>query len=264
MHVDIEGKVAVITGAGRGIGEGLAHRFSQERARLVLLERNAESLAQVAEALRGQGADVEAIHCDVSLPDQVQDAFDRAVSRFGTVHLLINNAGVAPAATVERMSVAEWEDTFANNTRSVMLCCQAAIPHFKAQRWGRVMNASSFAAIIPSHAFAAYAASKAAVNAFTRVLAAELGPWGVTVNAYAPGMVPTPLNHFAEARPERQAALLNTLAVRRWETPDDIASLLVFLSSDQAAYITGTLIDISGGKFAVQFPEIAYREAGQL
>jgi 3-oxoacyl-[acyl-carrier protein] reductase len=159
------------------------------------------------------------------------------------------------------MAVADWEDTFANNTRSVFLCSQAVIRHFKSQRWGRVLNTSSFAALVPSYAFAAYAASKAAVTTFTRVLAAELGPWNVTVNAVAPGMVPTLLSRFAEAKPERQTALLNTLAVRRWETPEDIASLLVFLASDHAAYITGTMIDVSGGKFCVQFPSLAYDAA---
>jgi 3-oxoacyl-[acyl-carrier protein] reductase len=95
-------------------------------------------------------------------------------------------------------------------------------------------------------------------------MASELGPWNVTVNAYAPGMIPTLLNHFADAPPERQRALLNTLAIRRWGTADEIASLLIFLSSEQACYITGSLIDTSGGKLTVQFPQSAYEESGLL
>lgn len=264
MHINLEGKVAIITGPGRGIGEGLAHRFAAEGARLVLLERDATALAQVAEALRERGAEVEAMVCDVRRPAEVAAAMERAATRFRRLDILINNAGVGFSCTVEAMSVDAWEETFAANTRGVFLCCQAVIPHMKRQRWGRILNASSFAAIIPSYAFSAYSASKAAVGSFTRVLAAELGPWQVTVNAYAPGMVPTALNRFAEAPPERKAALLDTLALRRWETPGDVASLLIFLASEQAEYITGAMIDVSGGKFAVQFPQLAYQEAGGL
>ena len=186
------------------------------------------------------------------------------MSRFGSLDVLINNAGIGPGGTVEKLSLADWEDNFATNVRGVFLCCRAVIPQMKRQRWGRILNAASFAAIVPSHGTAAYAATKSAVANMTRVIADEVGPWNVTANAYAPGMVPTLLNHFAEAPPERQTALLNSLSIRRWETPDDVASLLIFLSSDYASYITGTLVDVSGGKFAVQFPQASYQEAGLL
>lgn len=261
MLIDIQGKVVVITGAGRGIGEGLARRFGAEGTRLVLLERNGESLARVAAEV-AQRTDVEAITCDVSQADDVRSAVARAAARFGGIDVLINNAGVAPSATVEDMNLELWEDAFAVNTRGVFLCCQAVIPHMKKRRWGRILNASSFAAIVPSYAFAAYSASKAAVVSFTRVLAAELGPWDITVNSYAPGMIPTAMNRLHEAPAERRAQLLNTLAVRRWGGADDIASLLIFLASSQAEYITGALIDTSGGKFAVQFAQLAYQAAG--
>ncbi len=111
---------------------------------------------------------------------------------------------------------------------------------------------------MPSVGSAAYAASKAAVVSFTRVLASELGPWGITVNAYAPGMVPTAMNGFAGMPQADQDRLLDTLSLRRWETPDDVADLLVFLASDASAYITGTLLDVSGGKLATQIPARAH------
>ena len=123
---------------------------------------------------------------------------------------------------------------------------------------GRLLNAASFAAIVPSVGSAAYAASKAAVVQLTRVLASELGPHDITVNAYAPGMVPTAMNGFADLPAERQDRLLDTLSLRRWESPDDVADLLIFLASDQASYITGTLVDVSGGKLATQIPAVAH------
>ena len=127
------------------------------------------------------------------------------------------------------------------------------------QRSGRILNAASFAAIIPSVGGAAYAASKAGVESLTRVLAGEMGPYGVTVNAYAPGMIPTEMNGFVNRSPAEQDRLLDTLTLRRWGTPADVANLICFLASDLAGYITGTMIDISGGKFATQFPSAAYQ-----
>jgi 3-oxoacyl-[acyl-carrier protein] reductase len=121
-----------------------------------------------------------------------------------------------------------------------------------------ILNAASFAAIIPCIGSAAYAASKAGVYQFTRVLAGELGPWDITVNAYAPGMIPTTLNHFDELPQDKQDLLLDTLTLRRWGKKEDIAQLICFLASDSASYITGTMIDISGGKLATQVPKMAY------
>ncbi len=261
MDVNIAGQVTIITGAARGIGAALAQRFAGERARIALLDRDLDGVRQVAASLEATGAEVLALGCDVGSQAAVEAAVQAVVDRFGGVDVLINNAGVAPSGTIAQMDIAQWDETFQVNVRGVMLCCRAVIPHMQAKRRGRILNASSFAAIIPSYAFAAYASSKAAVASMTRVLAAELGPWNITVNAYAPGMVPTQMNKFAEAPEERQRALLDTLTIRRWESPDDLGPLLVFLSSDLASYITGTLIDVSGGKFSVQFPAVAHAAA---
>jgi 3-oxoacyl-[acyl-carrier protein] reductase len=132
----------------------------------------------------------------------------------------------------------------------------------KAQRSGRILNAASFAAILPIVGSAAYASSKAAVAQFSRVLAGELGPWNITVNAYAPGMVPTTMNNFADRSEAEQQRLLDTLTLRRWGDKADVARLLCFLASDLAGYITGTLVDVSGGKLATQIPRLAYEWAG--
>jgi 3-oxoacyl-[acyl-carrier protein] reductase len=128
----------------------------------------------------------------------------------------------------------------------------------KRQRSGRILNAASFAAIVPIVGSAAYAASKAGVHYFTRVLAGELGPWNITANCYSPGMIPTEINHFTEQPQERQDRLLDTLTLRRWGDARDVANLICFLASDLAGYITGTMIDVSGGKLATQIPSLAY------
>ena len=139
--------------------------------------------------------------------------------------------------------------------------CRAVIPAMKAQNSGRIINAASFAAIVPSVGSAAYAASKAAVVQFTRTLAGELGPWNITANAYAPGMIPTAMNGFAEMPEAAQERLLDTLSLRRWGDPAEVAELICFLASDAAGYITGTLVDVSGGKLATQVPRKAYEFA---
>jgi 3-oxoacyl-[acyl-carrier protein] reductase len=146
------------------------------------------------------------------------------------------------------------------NLKGMFLMCQAVLPVMKRQRSGRILNAASFAAIIPSVGGAAYAASKAGVRSLTRVLAGELGPFEITVNAYAPGMIPTAMNGFADRPEAEQQRLLDTLTLRRWGSPTDVANLVCFLASDLAGYITGAMIDVSGGKFATQMPWAAHRD----
>ena len=140
--------------------------------------------------------------------------------------------------------------------------CRAVAPIMKSQRSGRIINAASFAAIVPSVGAGAYAAAKSAVVQLTRTLAGELGPWDVTVNAYAPGMIPTELNGFLEKDRATQDRLLDTLTLRRWGDAREVCDLLCFLASDASRYITGTLIDVSGGKLATQLPQRAYELAG--
>ncbi|MGC4152458.1 MAG: SDR family oxidoreductase, partial [Propionicimonas sp.] len=157
---------------------------------------------------------------------------------------------------------ASWDVVHDINVKGVFHTCRAVAPVMKAQRSGRILNAASFAAILPIVGSAAYASSKAAVAQFSRVLAGELGPWNITVNAYAPGMVPTTMNNFADRSEAEQERLLDTLTLRRWGDKADVARLLCFLASDLAGYITGTLVDVSGGKLATQIPRLAYEWAG--
>ncbi len=177
--------------------------------------------------------------------------------------MLVNNAGIFVEGLVEELTDEAWDRCFAVNVGGTFKMCRAVIPIMKAQQSGRIINAASFAAIVPSIGSAPYAAAKSAVVQFSRTLAGELGPWNVTVNAYAPGMIPTAMNGFDLMDQSAQDRLLDTLTLRRWGRAEEVADLLCFLASDAAAYVTGTLVDVSGGKLATQLPQEAYRRRAE-
>jgi 3-oxoacyl-[acyl-carrier protein] reductase len=261
VHIDLTNRVAIVTGGGRGIGRAIARTLAAEGAVVTVFDRRRDLLAEVRDEWAANEWPGLQLDCDIRNAASVAEAVDAVAATLGRIDILVNNAGVADSARVEAMSEAIWDGNLEANLKGTFLMCRSVAPVMKRQRSGRILNAASFAAIIPSIGGAAYAASKAGVVAFTRVLASELGPWNVTVNSYAPGMIPTEMNHFADRSPEDKEKLLDTLTVRRWGRPEDVASLVVFLCSDQAAYITGALIDTSGGKYATQFPSIAWDEA---
>jgi 3-oxoacyl-[acyl-carrier protein] reductase len=264
MHINLAGRVAVVTGAGRGIGHDLVHRLAQEGVSTVALDVDEANLETLGRELGATGVPASQLVCDVRDSARIAEVVAEAQDRYGRIDILVNNAGVAVGGPVESMSEETWRFSQDVNVTGTFLMCQAVVPIMKEQRHGRIINASSFAAIVPSVGGTAYGAAKAAVAHFTRALAGELGPWDITANAYAPGMVPTEMNHFAERPEDVQEQLLDLLTLRRWGTSEDIGNLICFLASDQAGYITGTLIDVSGGKLATQVPRAAYdRAAGK-
>jgi 3-oxoacyl-[acyl-carrier protein] reductase len=261
MHIDLRGKVAIVTGAGRGIGREIAGTLAGEGVTTAVTDVRQEYLDSVAEEFAAQGWTGRQYLCDVRDAERIAEVVGGVVRAFGRIDILVNNAGVALGAPVEALTEEAWDLNHDINLKGTFLMCRAVIPFMKRQRWGRILNAASFAAIVPIVGSAAYAASKAGVHYFTRALAGELGPWNVTVNCYAPGMIPTEMNRFAEAPPERQQRFLDTLTIRRWGQPRDVANLVVFLASDLADYITGTMVEVSGGKLATQIPRLAWEAA---
>ncbi|UQN28533.1 SDR family NAD(P)-dependent oxidoreductase [Brachybacterium kimchii] len=261
MELDLKDRVVVVTGAARGIGAVIAGRFAAEGARVVALDLAfpEEGDGPGSPSTSGPSTSpITRLTCNVADPESVSAAVSEIVERHGTIDVLVNNAGINVDGPVADLEWERWRACFDVNMGGVFLMSRAVAPVMQEAGRGRVLNAASFAAIVPSVGSAAYAASKAAVVQFTRVLASELGPWDITVNAYAPGMVPTAMNGFAEMPPDAQDRLLDTLSLRRWESPDDVANLLIFLASDAAGFITGTLLDVSGGKLATQIPARAY------
>lgn len=248
--INLTDQVVAVTGAGRGIGAAIAHRFAEQGATVVGLD-----LGTPENAPEG----VQMLQCDVSDAQQAQHAVSQIVDLHGRLDVLINNAGINVIGQVDELDVEQWDQAFAVNTRGVFNTCRAAIAPMKEQRYGRIINAASFAAVVPSVGSAAYAASKAAVVQMSRVLASELGPWNITVNSYAPGMIPGAMNTFSQMSPEAQEETLDSLSLRRWGQPEEVADVVCFLASDLARYTTGTMLDVSGGKLATQRPQDAYR-----
>ncbi len=251
MHLDLTGKVAIVTGAARGIGRSIAERFVAEGMEVVALDLVAPPDLDGATGLQ----------CDVTSEADVERAVGETLEQHGRIDVLVNNAGINVEGNIEDLAAERVRSCFEVNVVGTFLTSKAVIPAMKQARQGRIINAASFAAIVPGVGAGIYAASKAAVVQFTRALAGELGPWNITANSYAPGMIPTAMNGFATMPPERQEQLLDTLTLRRWGTPDEVADLLCFLASDQSGYITGTLLDVSGGKLATQIPARAYLQA---
>ncbi|PJJ65631.1 SDR family NAD(P)-dependent oxidoreductase [Compostimonas suwonensis] len=264
MLLDLSDKVVVVTGAGRGIGRVIAETFVREGSTVVALDLPGSELESFGAFLRESGAEGANLRCDVSDTAAVTSAVDEVVRRFGRIDVLVNNAGINAEGLVEDLDDDLWARSFDINVAGTFRTCRAVIPIMKRQGSGRIINAASFAAIVPSVGNAAYAAAKAAVVQLTRTLAGELGPWNITANSYAPGMIPTSINGFAEMPEGAQSRLLDTLSLRRWGTPDEVAQLLCFLASDAAGYITGALIDVSGGKLATQIPGKAYESAAHV
>lgn len=256
MDIDLKGRKALVTGGASGIGRVITETLLKEGVTVCVLDRQEPAIDTGA-----LGATPDALlHeiLDVVDDQSVRTAVDRAAAVMEGVDIVVNNAGITRKGRVEEIAISDWRSTFSVNVDGVMHVCRAAIPHLKESEHGRIINAASFAAVVPSVGGAAYAASKSAVVTFSRVLASELGPWGVTVNAYAPGMVPTAMNGFADLDEDAAAKKLSQVSLNRWGSAQEIASLITFLSSDHAGYITGSLIDISGGKIATQDPSAAW------
>jgi 3-oxoacyl-[acyl-carrier protein] reductase len=264
MEIDLRGKVAIVTGGGRGIGRTIAETLAHEGVSVIVSDVNEANLRETTQRFADNGWQGGTHICDVRDETAIGRVVEQVAQEYGRIDILVNNAGVAVGAPVERLTEDKWDLNLDINLKGTFLMCKAVIPVMKRQKSGRIINAASFAAIVPSIGSAAYASSKAGVHQFTRVLAGELGPWDITVNCYAPGMIPTELNHFADLPAHKQEQYLDNLTLRRWGRAEEVANLICFLASDLASYITGTMVDVSGGKLATQIPSRAYERGDDV
>lgn len=257
MELGYQDKVVGISGAASpyGIGFAIARRMLQEGAGVFICDLRQDDVDEAVEILREFGT-VRGYACDVSSEEAVDAMFACAMADFGKVDVFISNAGIYPTVPLMEMSVKLWDMVMGVNLRSVFLCAKAAYRCMK-ERGGVIINAASFAALIGSAGSGAYAASKAAVHSLTKTLAAELAPFNIRVNDFIPGVIHTPMNdRILAANGEK---LAEQMALGRLGKPDDVAKAVVFLASDAADYLTGTHIEISGGKLCVQNPDYGWK-----
>lgn len=253
------GQVAIVTGAAHGIGRATALAFAQEGAALVLLDIEVDALHKVARECEETGsAGILVDMLDVSVRDQIEAAIQRAFDTFGRIDILVNNAAaVVPSMPFEETDDDMWRKILDINVMGVVNGCRAVIPIMKQQRAGRIISAASMYGMVPQVQRAPYCVSKAAVITITRVLAAELGPYGVTVNAYAPGTIRTRMageSVFGARAPQK----LKEIPLGRFGEPDDVASAVLFLASDEAKYVNGATLVVDGGTLAVKNPTRAW------
>jgi 3-oxoacyl-[acyl-carrier protein] reductase len=247
----LSGHVALVTGAGRGIGAATAHRLAADGAAVAVVDLHEDDTADTVARIRAAGRSAIGIGCDVTQSDQVEAAVERAAAELGGLHILVNNAGITRDNLLFRMSDEDWDAVIAVHLRGAFLFSRATQRHLVAQRFGRIVNLSSTSAL-GNRGQANYSAAKAGVQGFTRALAIELGPFGVTVNAVAPGFVSTEMTDASARRlgtsPEQfREAVADSVPLRRIGTPDDVAGVIAFLVGPDAAYVTGQTIYVDGG-----------------
>jgi NAD(P)-dependent dehydrogenase (short-subunit alcohol dehydrogenase family) len=256
MDLGLAGKVAIVTGASRGIGKAVALALSGEGARVIVdfpgaADPDQRPLArEVVDAIRSSGGEAEAISADVSQRHEVAGMMDRTLELYGRVDVLVNNAGIPMHRLMVETTDEEWDRVFDVNLRGCFLCSQLAARQMIEQgHGGRIVNISSQVATQPIPTRSAYSSSKAAIEAFTRCCALELGPYGITVNCVAPGATRTPIGGMFE-NAEWVAALERSVPLGKIATPAELAAAITFLASGAASHINGTILHVDGGDTA--------------
>jgi 3-oxoacyl-[acyl-carrier protein] reductase len=243
--LSLAGRVAVVTGAGRGIGAATARAFAQHGAQVALIDRSGADVTQTAQEIGLAGGEALPFTTDITDSFEVERLMDRIAEEWGRLDVLVNNAGVVRDATLEEVTDEDWSETLDVNLRGTMVCTRAAVPHMIARKQGRILSAASVVARNGNYGQTAYAASKGGVVAMTRTWARELGPKGITANAVAPGFIDTEMVKSVPAKVVSK--IVARLPAGRLGQPEDVAAVYLFLASDLASFINGAVVGVDGG-----------------
>jgi len=238
----LKNKVAIVTGSGQGIGLGIATALAQQGCNIVITDINQEACDKAVSEIKKLSVDVLSIVCDVSVKKDVENLVVKTVEHFGHVDILVNNAGIYPFVPFEKMTEDNWDKVMNVNLKGIFLCTSRVLAAMKAG--AKIINISSIASLVGFEGLVHYCTSKGGVNAFTRALALELAPKKINVNAVAPGAISTP---GATMSTETQNSIIKSIPSGRIGNPADIASIVLYLASDEADYVTGQVITVDGG-----------------
>ena len=242
----LKDRVAIVTGAARGIGRAVAWIFVREGAKVVLVDLEKAGLEALQEEVRKRGGEALAVPCDVSKSSEVKELIEKVLRTFSRIDILVNNAGIIRRGTIESVTEEDWDRVIAVNLKGPFICSKAVVDVMKRQGYGKIVNVSSIAGKMGDITSApGYGPSKAGLDALTKTLARQLAPYGIHVNGVAPHAIETEMS--AEWSPEKRKSIVEAIPLKRLGKPEDVAEAVLFLASDAAAFITGEILDVNGG-----------------
>jgi 3-oxoacyl-[acyl-carrier protein] reductase len=243
--MDLTGKRAVVTGAGQGIGKATALKLAQQGADIIVDDINPETAPRVAQEIQALGRKAVAVIADVAKRDHVERIIQTAIKELGGIDILVNNAGIARSNVLARLKDDQWDEVLNVDLKGIFYCTQAAVPFMMKQRSGKIISISSIYGRIGAMGDANYAAAKSGIVGFTKSIARELARYNINVNAIMPGLVDTPL---LRGIPEKYLKpMIEEVPLKRVGRPEDIANVVAFLASEDSSYMTGAILEVTGG-----------------